>query len=129
MSAQSYKLMQRNSFADNTFLRDLNMTRPGRASPTSMPVHIFSLAASGLLIASAGIGYLINQISPVVAVELILVMAVYYLLIGLYETAVTAWSRSLRKRRRPSSSFPQRSVAGSAAQLAAISQLLSPSND
>ena len=121
--------MQRNSFADNTFVRDPKMIRPGRASPTGMPVHIFSLAASGLLIASAGIGYLINQISPIVAVELIVVMAVYYLLIGLYETAVTAWSHSLRKRRRPNNSFPQRSVAGSAAQLAAISQLLSPSND
>lgn len=72
------------------------MPRTALTSARGMPVHAFALSASGLLSMVAAAGYLINKISPLFAVELIAVMAAYYLVVGLYELFLAARDPALK---------------------------------
>lgn len=104
------------------------MTKSALTPARGMPVHVFALSASGLLSLVAAVGYLINKISPLFAVELIAVMAAYYLLIGLYELFLAARTPTLKGIE--SAPFSRNATERrQAARITSLARRLSPSNE
>ncbi|MGV3608656.1 MAG: hypothetical protein ACO1RA_19795 [Planctomycetaceae bacterium] len=104
------------------------MSKPALTPARGMPVHVFALSASGLLSMVAAIGYLINKISPLFAVELIAVMAAYYLVVGLYELFLVARTPALKGNETVPFSR-NASERRQVARIASLTRHLSPSNE